>query len=181
MALTEAISHLNKGLELVNTLPVSAERDASELALRLRLGTAWIALEGWAAAEVWSSFHPALALAKSLGRNDALVPIFGVYSNILTQAGWPSPSRGWRRCLTWRRRPRMLICWSQGTMACLRLLLAGQARRVFEARDKVLTLYDEEKHSHSTRLCNQIPRRGSVYCISWPPGCWATRTGRCRL
>ena len=34
MALTEAISHLNQGLELVSTLPRSSERDASELGLR---------------------------------------------------------------------------------------------------------------------------------------------------
>ena len=34
MALTEAISHLNQGLELVSTLPPSSERDASELELR---------------------------------------------------------------------------------------------------------------------------------------------------
>ena len=34
MALTEAISHLNQGLELVSTLPRSSQRDASELGLR---------------------------------------------------------------------------------------------------------------------------------------------------
>src|SRR4051812_22063919 len=39
MALTEAISHLNQGLELVTTLPPSSERDASELGLRSLLGT----------------------------------------------------------------------------------------------------------------------------------------------
>ncbi len=48
MALTEAISHLNQGLELVSTLPRSSERDASELGLRSLLGTAWMALKGWA-------------------------------------------------------------------------------------------------------------------------------------
>ena len=42
MALTEAISHLNQGLELVSTLPRSSERDASELGLRTRL-----APRGW--------------------------------------------------------------------------------------------------------------------------------------
>ena len=35
MALTEAIAHLNRGLELVSTLPRSSERDASELGLRM--------------------------------------------------------------------------------------------------------------------------------------------------
>jgi predicted ATPase len=53
MALAEAIAHLNQGLELVATLPWSSERDASELGLRTRLGTAWMALKSWAAPEVW--------------------------------------------------------------------------------------------------------------------------------
>src|ERR1700760_651274 len=39
MALSEAIAHLNQGLELVATLPWSSERDASELPLRSLLGT----------------------------------------------------------------------------------------------------------------------------------------------
>ncbi len=60
MALTEAIAHLNKGLELVATLPASAERDGMELDLRTLLGTAWMALKGWQAQEVWDSLHPAL-------------------------------------------------------------------------------------------------------------------------
>ena len=32
-ALTEAISHFNRGLEVISTLPPSSERDASELEL----------------------------------------------------------------------------------------------------------------------------------------------------
>jgi hypothetical protein len=71
MALTEAIAHLNKGLELVAALPPSAERDGKELDLRTLLGTAWIAFKGWPAQEVWDSLHPALALARSLRRNDS--------------------------------------------------------------------------------------------------------------
>src|SRR5262249_813105 len=86
MALTEAISHLNKGLELIIALPGSVERDGHELALRIPLGTAWQALRGWATPEVWNSLHPALALAKSLGRNDALLPIlWGLTLNVVTQ------------------------------------------------------------------------------------------------
>src|ERR1700721_2144655 len=52
MALSEAISHFNQGLELVFSLPRSLERDASELGLRSHLGTAWLGLKGWAAQEV---------------------------------------------------------------------------------------------------------------------------------
>ena len=83
-ALTEAISHLNRGLGLISTLPPSSQRDANELGLRTRLGTAWQALKGWAIPEVWNSLHPALALAKSLERHEALAPIFwGLTNHIL--------------------------------------------------------------------------------------------------
>jgi predicted ATPase len=68
MALTEAITHLNKGLELVATLPASAGRDGRELDLRTLLGTAWMALKGWSAQKVWDRLHPALGLANSLRR-----------------------------------------------------------------------------------------------------------------
>jgi predicted ATPase len=66
MALTEAIAHLNKGLELVAAMPPSAERDGMELDLRTLLGTAWMALRGYPAEEVWDSLFPALGLANAL-------------------------------------------------------------------------------------------------------------------
>jgi class 3 adenylate cyclase len=84
--LTDAISHLNHGLEQVAILPPSRDRDASELALRSSLGIAWMALKGWAASEIWDSAHPALALAKSLERNDAIVVAsLLLLANVLTQ------------------------------------------------------------------------------------------------
>jgi hypothetical protein len=63
-------------LELVAALPASTEREGMELDLRCLLGTAWMALKGWPAQEVWDSLHPALGLATVLRRNDALPPIF---------------------------------------------------------------------------------------------------------
>src|SRR5690242_18250652 len=85
-ASAEAISHLNQGLKLVSTLPWSSERDASELELRTYLGPAWTALKGWPAPEIWASLYPALALAKSLERHDALTLIFsGLFRNVLSQ------------------------------------------------------------------------------------------------
>ena len=52
MALTEAVAHLNQGLELVSTLPWTSQRDAGEVELRRRLGSAWLTLKSWAAPEV---------------------------------------------------------------------------------------------------------------------------------
>jgi hypothetical protein len=89
MALAEAIAHLNEGLELVTALPASTERDGNELDLRTLLGTAWMACKGWPAQEVWDSLHPALGLAQSLRRTDALVPILlgAVHLGVLPRTG----------------------------------------------------------------------------------------------
>ena len=85
MALTETISPCQPGLELVSAVSRSPERDASELELRRLLGTAWVALKSWPAQEVWTSLHPALALAKTLKRPDAMAAILsGLFQNVLT-------------------------------------------------------------------------------------------------
>ena len=160
MALTEAIAHLNQGLELVSTLPRSSQRDASELGLRSRLGTAWMALKGWAAPEVWTSLHPALALAKSLERHDALVPIlWGLTRNVLTQ-GRVAESLPWVE--------EMLdIAEATGdadlliaghALACACYCWAGEFTKAVEHADKVLDLYDDEKHRHLADILNHDPK-----------------------
>ena len=58
LALAEAVAHLNRGLDLVAALPASGERDGKDLVLRCLLGTAWMALKGWQAQEVWDSLRP---------------------------------------------------------------------------------------------------------------------------
>ena len=168
MALTEAIAHLNQGLELVSTLPRSSQRDASELGLRTRLGTAWMALKGWAAPEVWTSLHPALALAKSLERHDALAPIlWGLTSNVLTQ-GRVAESLPWAEemldlakatgdadlLITGHARACVCYCW------------AGEFTKAVEHADKVLDLYDAEKHRHLADILNHDPKTIAGICGS---------------
>jgi tetratricopeptide (TPR) repeat protein len=150
MALTDAISHLNQGLELVATLPRSSERDTSELELRTRLGTAWMALKGWATPEVWTSLHPALALAKSLERHDALTPIYwGLFANVLTQ-GRIAESMPWvEETLDVAEaidNTDLRIAGHMTAYTCY--TWSGEFTKVIEHTDKVLDLYDAEKHRH---------------------------------
>ena len=76
------------------------------------LGTAWLALKGWAAPEVWTSLHPALALAKSLERHDALLPIlWGLTVNVHdARARGGVPAVGGGDAGHRRRRPAMPTC-----------------------------------------------------------------------
>ncbi len=160
MALTEAISHLNQGLELVSTLPPSSERDASELGLRTLLGTAWIAFRGWPAPEVWTSFHPALALAKSLERNDALVPIlWGLWVNVLTQGRAAESLPLAQEMLDLAKAtgdPDLLI--TGHSVASTSYFWIGELIKAREHNDKVLTLYDEGKHRHLADILNHDPK-----------------------
>ena len=54
----EAIAHLSRGLELIDSLPESPERISLEIDFRLALGTPLIATEGWASVEAAGRLHP---------------------------------------------------------------------------------------------------------------------------
>jgi serine phosphatase RsbU (regulator of sigma subunit)/energy-coupling factor transporter ATP-binding protein EcfA2 len=71
----EAVSHFHKGLELLETLDASADRDARELELLAPLGTAYIAWRGYAASEVGPVFRRAHALCERVGQTPQLFAI----------------------------------------------------------------------------------------------------------
>ena len=56
----EAVEHLTKGIELLHTLPISAERNQKELALQMPLGPAMMALKSAAAPESVQVFSAAM-------------------------------------------------------------------------------------------------------------------------
>jgi predicted ATPase len=164
VALTEAIAHLNKGLEQGAALPPSAERDGSELDLRTLSGTAWMALKGWAAQEVWDSLFPALGLANSLRRNDSLVPIlWGLYTHVICR-GRVAESLRWVTQLVNAAEtygdPDLLI------VAHLAALTAhfwlGNPIKAREHADRVLALYTEDRHAHLVGMLNWDPKTNSL-------------------
>ena len=172
LALKEAISHLNKGMEIIDTLPQSPERDGKELDLRTPLGTAWLALKGWAAPEVWTSFHPALGLAKSLSRHEVLVPIYyGLHTNVLVH-GRVAESVAWVNEMLATAEatgdPDLLIMGHRS--ACTTYYWLGDFNQSREHGDRVLALYSEEKHRHLADITNTDPKTAVGIYISL--GAW---------
>jgi predicted ATPase len=164
MALAEAIAHLNKGLELVAALPASAERDSRELGLRTLLGTAWIALKGWQAQEVWDSLHPALGLANALRRNDALVPIlWGLFMHVLCM-GQAAESVRWVKQIMSAaesyRDPDLLILGQYASVVVHFWL--GDPIKARQHADRVLSLYSEERYGHLVGILNDDPKTNSL-------------------
>jgi tetratricopeptide (TPR) repeat protein len=66
----EAIAHLKKGLELVETLPDTPEHMGEELALQLAIGGPQMATKGYASGEVERTYSRAWAICQQLGRSE---------------------------------------------------------------------------------------------------------------
>jgi class 3 adenylate cyclase len=160
LALTEAISHLNQGLALVSTLPQSLERDASELELRTRLGTAWYALKGGRTPEIPTILQPALVLAKALERHDALAPIFyGLTDNVLIQGRVAESLPMVEEMLNIAKATGDVDLLLAGhNLSCGCHCWAGEPTKVLEHAHEVLDLYDDEKHRHLADILNHDPK-----------------------
>ncbi len=160
LALNEAITHLNKGLELVAVVPSSAERDARELDLRSLLGIAWTALGGWYVHEVWDSLHPALTLAHTLRRSDALLSVlFGHWANVLTR-GRLAESLHWVTQIheaAEAYRDQDLRILTHYTAQVSHFLLGGLIK-AREHGDQLLASYTEERVGHVVDVIHQDPK-----------------------
>jgi predicted ATPase len=71
----EAISHLTKGLEVLQTLPNSPERRQQELDWQITLGRALTVTKGYAAPEVGHAYARARELCQQVGETPQLFPV----------------------------------------------------------------------------------------------------------
>jgi class 3 adenylate cyclase/tetratricopeptide (TPR) repeat protein len=74
-AMTEAISQLRKGLDLLLRMPDEATREAKELELQVALGHALMAAKGFSAAEPGMVYDRARELCERLNRPSELAPV----------------------------------------------------------------------------------------------------------
>lgn len=74
-AMAEAVAQLQKGLDLLTSLPEGPARQQQELDLQVTLGPALIATRGYPAPEVGAAIARARALAEQLDRADYLVAL----------------------------------------------------------------------------------------------------------
>lgn len=76
-AYREGITHLTKGLKLLENLPDTAEREQHELGLLLALGIAWQGLLGAQPDEIVDTFTRARELCKRVGNTTQMVQVLG--------------------------------------------------------------------------------------------------------
>jgi len=143
--------------------------------LRTLLGTACIGLRGWASQKVWDALYPALGLANSLRRNDALVAtLFGLWANTFT-----------------RGRVAESLCWFRQTLdaaeaygdpvlqilghytAVVNYFYLGDLVNARQHAGHLLARYAEERHGHLMSVIHQDPKTvGLAYAahLTWLSG-----------
>lgn len=85
-ASAEAIAHLEKGIELVGTLPDTSSRRERELELQIALGPVLSGSRGFAAPETVRAYERARQLCRQLGGTPRVIPaLWGLWGYFATQ------------------------------------------------------------------------------------------------
>ncbi len=85
----EAIEHLTSGLELLRTLPETAERHAQEIRMQVSLGVPLQSTKGYSAPEVQENYARAHELCQQLGLTAQSFPVlYGLFRYYMLQANY---------------------------------------------------------------------------------------------
>jgi TOMM system kinase/cyclase fusion protein len=161
---TEAIVHLNRGLELLSALPSSGERARQEIEFQVTLGSTLMAIKGYAAPEVEKAYARARQLCRELGETPQLFTVLqGLWGFYIVRGELRTARELGEQCLTFAQSTRdpALLLWAH-FIPGMTLFHLGEfvlARQHFE---QGITLYDPQKRRSHRAL--QDP---GVACLSY--------------
>ena len=149
----EAIAHLTIGLDLLADLPAGPERAGVELQFRLTLGPAYMAIRGYAAPEVEACYQRARELRRELGdtlddTTQGVPALHGLWTNHIVRAQHTSAIALGEQVLQLGAatnddglllQGNMEVGWSH--------FFLGELEEAREHLERVLALYDPERHS----------------------------------
>ena len=151
----EAISHLNRGLRLLKTLPETLERAKQELTLQVSLGVPLIATQGYAAPEVEKAYTRARELCQQTGESEQLFPVLGgLWQFHVVRAEYQTVRELGELILSLAQKMRDSAFLVEGhdalgqTFFCL-----GEFGRAQAHLDQALLLYEPQHHRTLTFLC----------------------------
>ncbi|WP_421696453.1 AAA family ATPase [Aestuariivirga sp.] len=165
-AVSEAASHLRKGLTQIAALPASEERDVLELRYRAALGPVLVAERGWGHPELSTVLEPAWALAAARSHSESYLPILN--------ALWVHSMCTDQLALSLRWAERMQALGEETgdgdlTVVAHRAISGSsywQGKLTLARRhgDLLQAMYDPQKHWHVVRQTNTDPLTGeSIY------------------
>jgi TOMM system kinase/cyclase fusion protein len=162
----EAISHLTKGLKLLETLPDTPERTQQELTLQLTLGAPLTAAEGYGAPAVAHAFGRARELCQQIGETPQLFPALRGLSLFYSIRGeWQTGRELGEQLMRLAQRVQdpTLLLEAHRILAAL-LFWLGELALVQEHTTQALALYDPAQHRSLAVRYGQDP---GVMCLTY--------------
>jgi predicted ATPase len=168
----EAIAHLTTGLDLLAGLPAGPQRAGVELQYRLALGPAYMAIRGYAAPEVEACYQRARELCRELGDTPQLVPVLhGLWSYDIVRAQPADALALGEQVLRLGAATGDDGLLLQGNMEVgWSLFFLGELEQAREHLERVLALYDHERHSSHAFIYGDNPAtsaRSALASVLW--------------
>ncbi len=174
-AYREAIGHLSRGLELLAALPDTPERAQQELDLQIALGSAFMAIQGYGAADAAKAYARARELCQQVEDTPQLFPVLtGLARFYLLRAELVTAKELGEQSLALAERvrdPALLLEAHRGLVAAL--FWQGELVAARAHLEQAALLYNPRKHSLPAIRTVQDPQ---VSCLSfaalvlWPLG-----------
>jgi predicted ATPase len=173
----EAISHLTKGLELLQTLPETLERVQREVDMLIALGASLIAVKGYAAAEVGETYRYARQLCEHLDDPHQLFHVlWGLWAYALVRAEYQTAHTLGEQLLTLAQQaqdPMILLVAHRALGTVLSFLGAVASAQTHFAQG--VALYDPKQHRASALLygedagviCHSFAA-WTLWCLGYP-------------
>jgi DNA-binding winged helix-turn-helix (wHTH) protein/predicted ATPase len=165
-AYREAITHLTEGLHLLAHIPKGTEASQMELQLRAMLGSAFMAANGYASAEVKTEFDRALQLCRQLPQSSELFPVlFGLWGFHLVRGEYRQARDIAEELehIAQRQADSGLLVEAYGALG-VTLFYLGELQPAHRCFQKSLDQYDPARHSAHAAAYGQDPR---VACLAW--------------
>ncbi|MBP2236741.1 putative ATPase/class 3 adenylate cyclase [Sinorhizobium kostiense] len=168
-ATAEAITHLTRGLELLDGLPDDAPRWRQELELQVALSVALMTAKGWAAPEVGRANARARELCERLGDKSRLLPVlYGDWVFHAVRAELEAGRKAGEELLRRAQEERDVSGETVGNrIVGTNAFLRGEITVAREYLERSLALYDPQQHRSLAFLFAQDPRVAALSVLSW--------------
>ncbi|MEE8226009.1 MAG: hypothetical protein V3R30_04260, partial [Kiloniellales bacterium] len=145
----EAVGHLRQALEVLMTLPESAERDRRELALQTTQGPALMATKGYAAPEVGAAYVRAHELCERVGdTKEQFIARWGLFLHRLVHAEHHTSLAMARQLIDLAQNlPESEYLLEANLALGVSFLMIGELQSAREHFQEGVRLYDPEQHA----------------------------------
>ncbi len=171
-ASAEAIAHLQRGLELLATLPDTPARAPQELVLCLALGQAQVMARGYAAPEVERTLQRARELCQQVGESPQIFPaLFGLWRFYQARANFPAAHDLARQLLAVaERQGDPMLLTAAHVASALPPFYRGELAAARAHLEQALSSYRPEHSAIQTVVYGQDLCVGALLYLGWTLG-----------